>query len=387
MPVASVTEFVALTVTPPETHFVQKYASSAVRSWPARVENELTWKGSDLSPSQYAYILSEDEITEIENALAHFNDLGIFGDQIGQETFPLPNLGPKLRGIAAEVHSGIGFTSIQGLDPEKYSDEENILMFLGVSSYIGKQTGVQGLEGNIFTHIMNSPIPNSVEPQCTRPMMFSKKEATFHADHDCDILALHFRRLAISGGRQMVASSSWIYNQIAATRPDLLEELVAPQWPMIELSREDANSIVNRPLLYYQDGKIILNFLRRALTGIEGAYRLKGLADITPKQLEALDMLQSLAEEGQVMLECPAGSMNFVNNYAILHSREAFEDNQSNHRYVVRMFIRDPELQWQLPAQFKSGRDFLYGCPKEEQQWNIARGPKMTFNVTERLHY
>ena len=67
------------------------------------------------------------------------------------KTFPLPHLGLKLRQVAETLHSGIGFTVLRGLDPNRYSKLDNILIYLGVTSYIAETRGVQDSSGNMLS--------------------------------------------------------------------------------------------------------------------------------------------------------------------------------------------------------------------------------------------
>lgn len=64
--------------------------------------------------------------------------------------FPLPTLGPKLRELSHDVHSGKGFCVIRGLNPAAYSVEDLTLVYLGVQSYIAEQRGRQDKRGNML---------------------------------------------------------------------------------------------------------------------------------------------------------------------------------------------------------------------------------------------
>ena len=65
--------------------------------------------------------------------------------------FPLPGLSQRLRGAALNVHHGCGFTILRGLNPDDFSQEENIILFLGLSSYIGPKRGRQDEDGNMLS--------------------------------------------------------------------------------------------------------------------------------------------------------------------------------------------------------------------------------------------
>ena len=65
--------------------------------------------------------------------------------------FPLPTLGEKLLKSALDIHRGRGFSIIRGLDPKDLSPEDNLIVFLGISSYIGSQRGRQDEDGNMLS--------------------------------------------------------------------------------------------------------------------------------------------------------------------------------------------------------------------------------------------
>jgi len=68
--------------------------------------------------------------------------------EIGKENFPLPTLGPVLEVCSTSVHEGRGFFVLRGLDPASFSKEENVMVYLGVSSYIAERRARQNLGGS-----------------------------------------------------------------------------------------------------------------------------------------------------------------------------------------------------------------------------------------------
>jgi len=52
----------------------------------------------------------------------------------------------------------------------------------------------------------------------------------FHADVFCDVLALFFLSVANEGGENLLASSWKVYNELAATRPDIIQLLAQDDW-------------------------------------------------------------------------------------------------------------------------------------------------------------
>ncbi len=71
-------------------------------------------------------------------------------EHISQELFPLPTLGAKLKVFATQLTRGIGFFHVRGLEPRKYSNEMNVMIYLGISSYVGGKRGRQDELGNML---------------------------------------------------------------------------------------------------------------------------------------------------------------------------------------------------------------------------------------------
>jgi len=45
---------------------------------------------------------------------------------------------------------------LRGLDPNDYSHEDNVILFLGISTYIAERRGKQDAQGNMFGKSLNS---------------------------------------------------------------------------------------------------------------------------------------------------------------------------------------------------------------------------------------
>lgn len=70
--------------------------------------------------------------------------------QVNKTTFPLPHLGDRLRDLSLEIHTGRGFFILRGLDPVNFTREENVILYLGISSYVAEQRGRQNHEGSLI---------------------------------------------------------------------------------------------------------------------------------------------------------------------------------------------------------------------------------------------
>lgn len=79
---------------------------------------------------------------------------------------------------------------------------------------------------------------------------------------------------------------------------------------------------------------------------IESARRFPGVAPLTPQQIEALDLLDHLANDRKLnlMMELEPGDIQLVHNHTILHDRTAFEDfpEPERKRHLLRLWLAPP---------------------------------------------
>ncbi|KAK3115809.1 hypothetical protein LTR53_004486 [Teratosphaeriaceae sp. CCFEE 6253] len=306
---------------------------------PEHVESPLAWAPSEMccedGNESFLYTLTDTEKTEIRSALTHFKDLGLDGSEIDSSNFPLPATHKFLQGIAREVHEGRGFAVLRGLNARRFNIEDNILLFLGLSSH------------------------------------------TFHTDLWADILALQTLNCAAKGGQHIIAPAYTIYNELAATNPLVLSTLMAPEWTF------ESHSLYarpeKRPLIFFHEGRILFNFGRAQVTG-EATSSLK----MTPAQAEAMDVVQALAEKYQLTMPLRPGDLLFVNNFAVLHSREAFEDSEKDIRHLVRLWMKNEALAWSLPTALKWGNDKVFHDAATEETWEILPAPRLRFDVQDK---
>lgn len=80
---------------------------------------------------------------------------------MSRENFPLPNLADYLDRASYNIHEGNGFAIIRGLDLSSFTPEDNVVIFLGLASYIADVRGVQDRRGSmictLFFYLLSSP--------------------------------------------------------------------------------------------------------------------------------------------------------------------------------------------------------------------------------------
>lgn len=253
---------------------------------------------------------------------------------IGQETFPLPKLHSTLREISRELHFGHGFKVVRGVPVSRHSREDNIILYVGISSHIAPLRGRQdsSFDGKpadvVLAHIKDLSTTKSAA-HIGAPAYTTDKQV-FHTDSG-DIVSLFALSTAAEGGKSRLASTWRVYNELAATRPDLVETL-SGEWIADNFGKSD-KPFTARPLLFHQPAtthspeRLILQYARRVFTGFGALPRSPGIPPITEAQAEALDTLHFLGERFNVELDFKQGDIQYVNNLAVFHARDGFKDS------------------------------------------------------------
>jgi hypothetical protein len=99
--------------------------------------------------------------------------------------------------------------------------------------------------------------------------------------------------------------------------------------------------------------------------------------DLYPKQIEALEAMQIIAQKYQLRLKAQPGDLTFVNNFAILHSRDAFEDTKEQSRHLVRMWLKNEAWAWKLPGILDVGNKAVFYDDSVEEKWEIVPQPRL----------
>ncbi|CDM31865.1 hypothetical protein DTO013E5_1897 [Penicillium roqueforti] len=356
--------------------------------FPQRLTADMAWEGGNISmnhaagsESPYLLILQAPQLVEIDAALKHFQKLNQPMETLDPSTFPLPNLHSILRSASDNLHSGYGFTLIRGIPVERYSRQENMIIYVGISSHIAAIRGRQDhqFEGQpadvMLAHITDMRRPN--EAQNFSLAAYSDGEVVYHTDVG-DIVSLFVLSGPVNGGESLLASAWTVYNSLAETRPDLLRVL-AEDWPIP--SAKQPGLITHRPLLFYQpacDGapeRVILQFSRRSFSGFGARSQMNMLSSI---QVEALDALHFLAEKFHVAMKLERGDMQFINNLSMIHARNSYIDDSENRRHLLRLWLRDPQNSWIMPEPLWNRSNLIFdeGFRRGQQVFPVDPVPR-----------
>lgn len=353
-----------------------KRESTVPDGWPKEVREPWAWSGSAFASLErerrYTIALSVADIAEIETALEKFKLTGGGPGDVSRTTFQLPGLATRLEDVARNLHNGFGFNVIRGVDPRRYSALDNVLIYLGITSYIAPHRGVQDFGGSMIIHIkdLGGIIPDSE----MRQSPYARNAQPFHNDV-CDILAMYVQETATQGGESYLSSAAQIYNEIAATRPDVIHTLAKNDW-IFDKHRTPA--VWNtRALLFNFKGKGPgFCFSRRPITGSPTSPRSPGVPPLTEAQAEALDMVHFVGIKHQLSMTLQRGDIQLINNLAIFHARNGFRDSASRRRHIIRLWLRNEELAWETPQGLQRTWFEKYGDSERRTiaKWNIVPG-------------
>lgn len=316
---------------------------------PPEIRDESAWMGLALAKSDsWIEYLSDEEVAEVEVVVRSLNSSRADLTSLTPELAPLPSLHNRLEDILSEVLDGRGFVLIKGLPIERWTRREAGIAFLVIGVHLGNLR-MQNADGHLLGHVRDLG-KSSTDPD-TR--IYQTRERQTHHTDSCDVVGLMCLQTAKSGGLSSLVSSTTIFNEMRRRRPDLLKVLLEP----IETDRrgevpDGGKPYFNIPVFNYHEAQVSAIYQRQY---IESARRFEGVAPLTLLQVEALDLLDQLANDPKLNLEMELqpGDIQLVHNHTILHDRTAFEDypEPDRKRHLLRLWLA-PAGARSLPPVF-----------------------------------
>lgn len=284
---------------------------------------------------------TERHIAELNDALNAVRAKSVGSTRFTKGDFPLPTLGPVLDAQRDELENGRGFVLFRGFPVDRYDLDEVTAVYWGIGTHIGE--GIfQNAQGDLVGHVTdhgkkfegNDPYKHNIRAYTTTV------EIPPHTD-SCDLVGLLCVRPARLGGGSAVVSSTALYNEFLATRPDLLELLYKGFY--IDLigkgTKEKELSNHRIPVFSYWGGKLSCRYNKGQIE--HGAKKAHG--GLTPLEQEAVDYLRELSirPEFRLEMEFRPGDIQILNNRTTLHSRTGFEDysEPERRRLLLRLWL------------------------------------------------
>lgn len=261
----------------------------------------------------------------------------------------LTTLSPLLVALVDELVSGRGFVLIRGVPVDGLTEEELERIYWRIGLQLGTPIP-QNDAGDLLVHVRDEGLdfanPEVRAYQTAAPL-------DYHSDSS-DVVGLLCVRPARQGGVSTIVSSSAVFNAAIARRPDLIPELTGTWW--WDRRKKDRSRSFFQRRIFADDGGHLVSYYGRA--HIESAGRGDGVPELTARQVEALDLLDELANDPAFVLNMSfrPGDIQFLNNYKIWHARTQYvdDDDPARKRDLIRLWLRvDADLH--LPDDFAVG--------------------------------
>jgi len=313
-------------------------------------EGPAAWRGRDMArQDDWIFRFSENDVAEIESAVAAAlsQKRSLLG--VEREDFALPRLAARLGSIQSDVVRGRGFVLLRGLPVEHWTREQAACAFWGMGRHIGDPVP-QNAQGHMLGHVKDIGKDPS---NPTHRVYQTSYRHLFHTD-SCDIVALLCLRQAKSGGLSRIVSSTTLFNEVARRRPDLADVLAAP----FAIDRKGEVPVGKGPyydmaIAHPHAGQLTVIYARDF---IEAAQRFADAPRLSTAQIEAMDLLDELAEDPELHLDMDfePGDIQFLHNHQILHARTSYEDypEPERRRHLLRLWLSAPNGR-ELPPVFR----------------------------------
>jgi Taurine catabolism dioxygenase TauD, TfdA family len=307
--------------------------TSVVLSKPT--DGPMTWHGSDLRKENIAFDLSRAQATALEDVLLRVRTAGLALANIKLEHCRHPALDDALAHVFNEIQDGRGIVILRGIPVANHSVEDVSTMFWAIGTHFGRGVS-QSARGDVLGLVQDETPPGAEE---SARGYTSRRELSLHVDLG-QIVGLMCVRQARTGGFSQYASGLSIYNEILATRPDLMPVLCRG-FPYHRRGEEapDAAPITpyDIPVFSERDGKISIFFVGEIFNA---AFRDLQRA-FTPQEIDAIDTYRTTARKLQFEMRLEAGEVTFLNNYTVMHARSEFEDweEQEEKRLMLRLWL------------------------------------------------
>eukprot|EP00435_Cladocopium_sp_Y103_P077113 s1_g852.t1 len=301
------------------------------------VESPAAWVGRDLPPLQeMAYVLSKDEITEIETALALAKDSGKEPRDLLAEDFPLPTLAASIQEWREAVGEGVGFQVVRGVPVKRWSQADAELFFWCLGLHLGRPGG-QNPQGDLLGHVIDT---NASKADPMVRLYQTSANIDYHCDA-ADVVGLLCLKKAKSGGKSRIVSSVTVFNELVRRRPELVARLFEPFQLDSRNETKDSGggSIPITPCCFAQ-GKLRTFY---HADYFRSAVRHADVAPFTEEEQALLDTYEQIAAEPGIYLDMDLqpGDIQLLSNHTNLHARTDYEDydDPAERRHLLRLWL------------------------------------------------
>jgi hypothetical protein len=301
-----------------------------------KITGPAAWTGKELTDDpSWMHQLSDRECAALDRAVRVVTAAGKSFPNFEAADFVIPELDRILQNLAHELENGRGFALMRGLPVAHYSEDELNILYYGLGLNLGAPMR-QNQRGDLLGTVMNV---GDLTDKTTR-VYETNAYLPYHTDPS-DVVGLLCVRKAIAGGVSSLVSVASVYNRLLEDHPDHIAMLYNP-WYYAHLGGDLPTP---SPLFSYHDGKLAFRYLRQY---IELGYEMMRVP-LSDEQRAALDALDAVANADDLRLDMmmQPGDIQWANNYAVMHSRTAFEDadDLDQRRKKLRLWLKMPNAR------------------------------------------
>lgn len=318
------------------------------------LEEACEWRNDDLRDG-YVFHLGDDHVTELDAALVHAEARTDDVLDITREHFPLPSLGPELDRITGELIDGRGVVLIRGVPVERFGKARASTIYWGIGAHIG-HPWPQNAKGHLLGDVTDQG--KRADDPTSRGNEIGGLPFPYHSDGS-DLVGLFCLDAGASGGASLVANGVTIHNELVRSEPELAAELYRElPYDMRGEQRPGARGWYLMPVFTRRDGRLFARYIRPY---IEASRRHADAPRVSDAGRAAMDRLDAMCADPRyhVSMTLQPGDIQFVNNYHVLHAREAYTDDRGRGRvrHLKRLWLESDLLaDDQKPERFRLGR-------------------------------
>lgn len=318
------------------------------------VTTAAAWRGDALSQSQeWIHLLSPAQVAELEALGTRLVDTDPDLREVRLQDYPLVACADAVQQWKHSMDTGRGFVLVRGLRTHLYSDALSAAIYYILGLHIGEPMQ-QNEMGDLIDHVYATSDKMMDDPSAKSSKI--RDRLPFHSDSS-DVVGLMCLRPAKSGGASRLVSGAQIYNEILARRPDLAPLLLEPfHWDWRRQDPEAPADTYTSPVISFVDG--VFSMYAGSLYVLT-AQNYPGVPKLTPEQVEVLQMFDDITyEDGMAIdMDFRPGDIQWLSNYAALHSRTLFEDHPEpqRKRHLLRMWLHRREPRPMVAGFGKSG--------------------------------
>lgn len=332
------------------------------------IEGPAAWRGDELARSrEWIWRLAPESVAELEAAgerfLADDPDLRT----VEAAAYPLPATAPAIAQWGADMDRSRGFVLVRGLRAADYPDALSAAILFLLGLHLGQPMRQNEL-GDVLDHVIATSDKLMSDPTAVSSRVADR--LNFHSDSS-DVVALMCLRAAREGGASILISGATIYNEVLRRRPDLAPLLFEPWW--YDWRKQDPDAPANAyasPMCSHVDGVFSI-YAGSAM--IRSAQRYPEVPRLDERRQALMALLDEIFLEPGLPLDMDfqPGDIQWLLNYAALHSRTAFVDHPepARKRHLLRLWLKR-DVGRPLVANFGrhvvKGRDESRGAPVAE---------------------